>query len=292
MDNLSHTETWKIIPSFPDYEASTLGNIRNKTTFKYITFNENAGYMQSHLYKNKKRYPVKAHRLIAETFLDNPENKEVVNHINSIRNDNRLENLEWNTFQENNEHKAIKHPNNVKKYLRSVWQCDKDTKQQIRMFNSTQEASLSLNKKNVCCVASKIRQVLCGDRMSAYGFYWRYDDYPVIEGEIWKQITYIENVVGYDISSEGRLRNNKGTMFFGHKHSSGYIYVSINDTLYRTHILVAKAFLPNPEDKPHVNHKDGVRDNNKLENLEWVTRSENMQHAYDTGLNSRKNKND
>lgn len=51
-----------------------------------------------------------------------------------------------------------------------------------------------------------------------------------------------------------------------------------------THRLVCEAFIPNPLDKPEVNHKDGNRQNNNISNLEWVTRGENMQHAHDTGL--------
>ena len=88
-------EVWKIIPSFPDYEASTLGRVKSNLTSKILKFHNNAGYMTSHLYRDKKRYPVKLHRLVAETFLDNPENKEFVNHKNSVRDDNRLENLRW-----------------------------------------------------------------------------------------------------------------------------------------------------------------------------------------------------
>lgn len=64
----------------------------------------------------------------------------------------------------------------------------------------------------------------------------------------------------------------------------GYKAHSINGKTITVHKMVAKTFIPNPYDKKQVNHIDGNKDNNNVKNLEWVSQSENMQHAYDTGL--------
>lgn len=67
-------------------------------------------------------------------------------------------------------------------------------------------------------------------------------------------------------------------------HRRGYLYVRTSNGNYQVHRLVAEAFLDNPENKPCVNHKDGNKHNNSVNNLEWVTHQENTQHAIKHGL--------
>lgn len=65
---------------------------------------------------------------------------------------------------------------------------------------------------------------------------------------------------------------------------NGYRYIQLGTTRKLVHRLIAQTFIPNPDNKPCVNHKDGNKLNNTVSNLEWVTHSENMRHAFDTGI--------
>ncbi len=70
--------------------------------------------------------------------------------------------------------------------------------------------------------------------------------------------------------------------------SGGYKFVRIGDKSYPLHRVIASAFIPNPQNKPEVNHIDGNKENNSVSNLEWVTRKENACHAGEHGLLGRK----
>lgn len=110
--------------------------------------------------------------------------------------------------------------------------------------------------------------------------------------EVWKPIEGTEGL--YEVSNTGKIRSNN---YLGHgkqrelrhaKDQKGYLRVGLfmGDVkmTVKVHREVAKAFIPNPENKPQVNHKDGDKENNRVENLEWATESENVVHAYKTGL--------
>lgn len=82
---------------------------------------------------------------------------------------------------------------------------------------------------------------------------------------------------GYSVSSYGRVIGPSGELKY--YNVQGYEFVRFNKTSYGVHRLVASAFAPNPDNKPIVNHIDGDRSNNNIDNLEWATARENNMHG-------------
>lgn len=99
----------------------------------------------------------------------------------------------------------------------------------------------------------------------------------------------IKDYENYQISEDGKVYSKIKQIFMKPSLSKyGYYRVGLTNAngkkIISIHRLVAKTYLPNTFNKPQVNHINGIKSDNRLENLEWATREENMQHAYSNGL--------
>ena len=193
-------EIWKDIPGFEGiYQASSLGNVRSLNYGKncchpkgygirnILPIFNNMGYLYVNLYKGhktpRKRFLV--HRLVAITFIENPDKKPFVDHINTIPTDNRVENLRWVTAKENsNNHRtlihlkggcknncapewALQHAHEAAK--KPVQMIDLKNGSVIRTFKSISDAC-----RKTDILVQSICRVLKGKGKSAGGYGWRY----------------------------------------------------------------------------------------------------------------------
>lgn len=212
----------------------------------------------------KKSYTV--HRLVAMTYIKNPDNHPVVNHIDENKLNNKVENLEWVTQQENcNAHtKPIFHE-------RKVIQKDLEGNV-IRIHDSITKAGESIG-----LTRHAVNKVCIGENKTAGGYKWEYENQEhnyVLDVDLTnaKEIKDFEN---YYIFSNGKIFNKQRKSFMKdciNAHGSHYITLSKsrNEKSNKyVHNLVATYFIDNPNNLTRVRHIDKNKDNNNYNNLEW-----------------------
>lgn len=162
--NLANEE-WREIEGYEGlYAVSNMGRVANiKRNVLLNPYSIKTGYLQVNLRKDNQGRNFYVHRLVAMAFISNPENKPQVNHKNSIRNDNRAENLEWMTAKENiNE---LHRRTTVSKSLSKPVLC---VESGIIYENANKAAEFA--KVDASC----IRAVCCGRQKTSAGCHWEY----------------------------------------------------------------------------------------------------------------------
>lgn len=165
------TEEWKDIKGYEGlYQVSTLGRVRSLPRIsiqghqlqgKYLIPQKRSGYFYTCLHKEGVRSKYLMHRLVATTFIPNPENKAEVNHIDGNKYNNQVENLEWCTKSENMIHAAKVLHHFRKKVVRV---------EDGKVFDSIIEAALTSGIKS----SGNLRKCLMDRRYTAGGYHWQY----------------------------------------------------------------------------------------------------------------------
>lgn len=278
MKSKDSVEIWAEHPYFTNYEGSNFGRIRRKETKKIRKQSiDKIGRYFITLRKNGKLFTKYSHRFICECFYGFNKNL-TVDHIDSNPSNNELSNLRYLPFIEN-----VNNPNTKKKRIPSKTnsrlekvKCFDLNGNFIKTFNSAKEAieilKLTKNKRS----SNHITNVCRGLANSAYGYKWEYVEEKKINGEIFKKHPYLN----IEVSNFGRVKiiayGGRNRITKGSDNTRGYLRITIGGKQYFVHRLVAETFIPNPSNKLEVNHKNSNTKDNKAENLEWVTRQENM----------------
>lgn len=160
----------KEYPLNTNYIVYDDGRIYSKHYNKFLTPKVNwDGYHRIQIWENQKCHTISWHRIVAQTFIDNPNNYPIVNHINGIKDDNRVENSEWCTQQQNIQH-SWKNGLSKLHSNKRVDMLDMNGKY-IMSFDSLSEAGLYISRTSSgisnCC---KNRATHCGN------YKWRYSE--------------------------------------------------------------------------------------------------------------------
>ena len=181
------------------YQVSNFGNVISLITNKRRKFNIRNGYVLVNLYKDKKMKNKLVHRIVAEAFIPNLKNKPEVNHINGVKSDNRVENLEWCTSKDNIKHsyKALGRKgvggnkgniNKITKTTKPLIQYDLNGNF-IKVWASKENASRELKIDS-----ASISNCCRGKRNSIGGFKWKYVEDEIII--LYKQIDLMAEQLG------------------------------------------------------------------------------------------------
>ena len=238
IEKISEDEVWVNIIDFENhFQVSNYGRVYSKFKKELVKPFIKSDFYQIYLSNGTyNSYYKHIHRLVAEYFIENPNNYKIVDHIDGNNKNNIYTNLHWNN---------VSYAKNRKNYLKRK-----------------KDPSKKKKKKNIHIIHTEPEK---------------------LEDEKWKEIKGYEGL--YEVSNHGRVRNTNNCYLLKPVIVNLYSTVQLRKKNHRKRFrlnrLVAKHFIINddPENKILVDHIDNNKLNNKVNNLRWVTQSENI-HSY------------
>lgn len=251
---------------------------------KFMTFGckMKTGYMSISI--RGKTYLV--HRLVGFAFLSIEDYFALtIDHIDGIRSNNHVSNLEWTTMAEQRRRAAARATLNGGKKRNAPSNSRRVLVKRKCEPEWTSYGSMRELKRVLKMDSQKVGARLRGENPQYYAdFEFKDEPYevPFLEGETWKVVVVDGNTTTWQVSDFGRVKNKHGYSSHGVKQENGYMRSEVE--LYGSkavHLLVAAAFLPPKPSSSHtIDHIDGNTTNNCVSNLQWVTQSEQISRMH------------
>ena len=281
-----HTSGWRASPLrmpaalFSSWHVSSLGRTRNTRGQVFLGSQDISGYRRVQMTlppKMKKNFYV--HRLVAYAFYGPPSSPQlVVNHIDGDPGNNCLDNLEYATYSENSRRSRARSSQNPSPRSGKAVMVRKVGMQTWTTFPSMRQAAEAVGVHH-----SSVSHCCRGKQLTCQGHEFMLAPVTDLLGEIWAAAVCPATstmMLGYQISTHGRMQGPTG--FISHGSAlKGYRRITFQGRCIYVHRIMAATFLKVPSTSMdwEVDHKDGNRANNLVDNLEVVTHSENMYRA-------------
>ena len=264
-------EVWKPTTISDKYDVSSYGRVRNAKRGNVLRQTTKPRGYKTLNFLGKTYY---VHQLMALSFIGEPEKDQTVDHIDRKPYNNHISNLRWASKKEQSMNRGTYTTKGSR-----ILCVETKTSNQIEFISIKRAAYYmkSFSSLSLATICHKIAKFANKDE-ELMGRKWTFIDTPTGE------VRPLTSFPGYNVSSCGLIQGlygkwTRGTFF------DGYMTVVMDLKSRLVHRMVAETFLDTPDDdKIIVNHKNGKKDDNRVVNLEYVTHSENMQHALMTGL--------